>query len=288
MRSKRIYVASSWRNQLQPGVVAALRTAGHEVYDFRNPAPDDHGFSWRQLEHGDVKAWDTRAFRHALAHPVARRGFSLDFEAMKWADEFCLVLPCGRSAHLEAGWAIGQGKRTSVFIETLDEPELMYLTGGARTRICADFAEVLAFHDEAVAATPTAVVGEIEWCPAYRQEIVAKVQTLQENIARAYAERDEMRADLDVLRDWVQGIAGAATCAFCSPAVEPEKVAAMRNHVLACPKHPARELRVALLEDIADKVNDAKGGREIGADWDVVMAPVWAALKKLHEEVTRG
>ena len=33
----RIYVASSWRNKYQPEVVAALRKAGHEVYDFRNP-----------------------------------------------------------------------------------------------------------------------------------------------------------------------------------------------------------------------------------------------------------
>lgn len=33
----RIYVASSWRNKYQPEVVAALRKAGHKVYDFRNP-----------------------------------------------------------------------------------------------------------------------------------------------------------------------------------------------------------------------------------------------------------
>ena len=33
----RIYVASSWRNKYQPEVVAALRKAGHGVYDFRNP-----------------------------------------------------------------------------------------------------------------------------------------------------------------------------------------------------------------------------------------------------------
>ena len=31
------YVASSWRNSHQQSVVHVLRTAGHEVYDFRNP-----------------------------------------------------------------------------------------------------------------------------------------------------------------------------------------------------------------------------------------------------------
>ena len=34
----RIYVASSWRNKYFPEVVDALRAAGHQVYDFRNPA----------------------------------------------------------------------------------------------------------------------------------------------------------------------------------------------------------------------------------------------------------
>ena len=31
------YVASSWKNTYYLGVVQALRDAGHEVYDFRNP-----------------------------------------------------------------------------------------------------------------------------------------------------------------------------------------------------------------------------------------------------------
>ena len=36
-----IYVASSWRNTYYPEVVQALRDAGHEVYDFRNPTTDN-------------------------------------------------------------------------------------------------------------------------------------------------------------------------------------------------------------------------------------------------------
>jgi len=32
----RVYVASSWRNEFQPGVVAVLKADGHEVYDFRD------------------------------------------------------------------------------------------------------------------------------------------------------------------------------------------------------------------------------------------------------------
>ena len=44
--NRRIYVASSWRNVYYEGIVKALREAGHEVYDFRNPPSGDPGFKW--------------------------------------------------------------------------------------------------------------------------------------------------------------------------------------------------------------------------------------------------
>lgn len=44
-----IYVASSWRCEWQPAVVAALREAGYEVYDFRNP-PGNTGFHWSSID----------------------------------------------------------------------------------------------------------------------------------------------------------------------------------------------------------------------------------------------
>jgi hypothetical protein len=46
----RIYVASSWRNTLQPSVVALLRQEGHSVYDFRHPAQGNDGFSWSRID----------------------------------------------------------------------------------------------------------------------------------------------------------------------------------------------------------------------------------------------
>ena len=45
----KIYVASSWRNQYYPEVVKALREAGHEVYDFRNPPRGGNGFRWTDV-----------------------------------------------------------------------------------------------------------------------------------------------------------------------------------------------------------------------------------------------
>ena len=45
---------------------------------------------------------------------------------MRWADTCVLVLPCGRSAHTEAGWMAGSGKHVIAYIPETVEPELMY------------------------------------------------------------------------------------------------------------------------------------------------------------------
>lgn len=128
----KIYVASSWRNPLQPDIVRALRDDGHEVYDFREPRPGKNGFAWSDVGFGKGHFYegdpDLSGFVQCLQHPVAVQGFGFDKEAMDWADTFVLVLPCGRSAHLEAGWAAGAGKRVIVLLsEEKFEPELMYL-----------------------------------------------------------------------------------------------------------------------------------------------------------------
>lgn len=123
VRPRKIYVASSWRNEQQVAVVTALEIAGHSVYDFKNPRPGNKGFSWSEID-PNWQNWTTEEYRSALDNPIAKAGFASDFNAMKWADTFVLVLPCGRSAHLELGWAAGQGKQTIVLLETM-EPELM-------------------------------------------------------------------------------------------------------------------------------------------------------------------
>lgn len=121
----KIYVASSWRNLSQPYIVMRLRSAGHEVYDFRNPRDGEHSFHWSEID-PQWQSWELDAFRSALQHPAARSGFASNFAAMEWADTCVLVLPCGRSAHLEAGWFIGQGKPVFILMTINQEPELMY------------------------------------------------------------------------------------------------------------------------------------------------------------------
>jgi nucleoside 2-deoxyribosyltransferase len=134
----KIYVASSWRNQKQPTVVDSLRSAGHEVYDFRNPSPGDHGFHWSEID-PNWKEWSRDAFRRGLTHELAVAGFAADFNAMQWADVGILVMPCGRSAHLELGYFVGAGKPTIVLLDD-GEPELMYRMA---TALCIDLQEAV-------------------------------------------------------------------------------------------------------------------------------------------------
>lgn len=121
----RIYVASSWRNDHQPEVVRRLVEAGHDVYDFRNPRPGNTGFAWSDID-PDWQKWSTEQFREALLHPIAVDGFTLDMQALQTCDACVLVLPCGRSAHLECGWAAGAIRHTIVYSPVRQEPELMY------------------------------------------------------------------------------------------------------------------------------------------------------------------
>lgn len=124
-RSSYVYVASSWRNEaLQQNVVRALRAAGLDCYDFREPEPGVSGFSWSEID-PEWQTWTAEQYREALLHPIAEEGYRRDMDAMERADTFVLVLPCGRSAHLELGWAAGAGKRTVILTNDGEEPELM-------------------------------------------------------------------------------------------------------------------------------------------------------------------
>lgn len=138
MLKSTIYVASSWRNDYQQFVVQTLRKAGHEVYDFKHPRPGNNGFSW-----GDIaekwQGWNPSEFRQALCDPIAEAGFASDWDAMVAADTCVLVLPCGRSAHIEAGYFVGAGKRLIILLAQ-GEPELMYKMAG---HLCLTVKEVV-------------------------------------------------------------------------------------------------------------------------------------------------
>ena len=133
----KIYVASSWRNEHQPEIVTTLRKAGHDVYDFR----DAQSFHWSQID-SNSEYWTKRKFKRGLDHPLAVKGFDIDFSAMEWADICVLVLPCNKSAHLEAGWFVGKGKPAIILLDG-GELELMY----KMCNICTSTKEMIELLD---------------------------------------------------------------------------------------------------------------------------------------------
>lgn len=120
-----IYVASSWRNQYYPEVVKRLKDEGHDVFDFWNPPHGGGGFHWTDVDENALN-WTSNEYEKGLHHPLAERQFEADLVDLQSSSVCVLVLPCGRSAHTEAGWMAGMGKRVIVYIPEMQEPELMY------------------------------------------------------------------------------------------------------------------------------------------------------------------
>ena len=126
---RKIYVASSWQNPLQPSLVTELRRRGHEVYDFRHPQGRNDRNVWEEINVKQEAMYGENLI-DALEHPLAQERFEEHHEAMCEADTCVLLLPAGNSAHIEAGYMKGLGKKVYVLGSVFDEvkPELMYLT----------------------------------------------------------------------------------------------------------------------------------------------------------------
>ena len=116
----KLYIASSWENARYPLVVNRLRQCGHDVFDFKN----SQGATGRRVEEEFVGS-DQNQF---LAHQDVKVVFKRDFRAMEAAGACILVLPSGRSSHLEAGWFVGKGKPCFILLDPviITPLELMY------------------------------------------------------------------------------------------------------------------------------------------------------------------
>ena len=122
----RIYLASSWRNLKYPVILQALRNQGHDVYDFKNPVEGEHGFLWKELD-PDYTQWDAKAYIKILDNPAPKLAYGYNVNALENAQATVLILPCGKSAHLQLGYAVGKKQFTAILLEEgRVEPELMY------------------------------------------------------------------------------------------------------------------------------------------------------------------
>lgn len=111
-----IYLIGSLRNPRIPYVADEMRGAGLEVFDDWHAAGPDADDAWQRYEQQRG-----RSYTEALDGAHARNVFDFDRFHLSQSYAAVLVAPAGKSAHLELGWMLGQGKRGYVLLD--GEPE---------------------------------------------------------------------------------------------------------------------------------------------------------------------
>ena len=109
---KSIYLIGSLRNKQIPITADVLRTLGYDVFDdwfSAGPEADDH---WRAYEQARGKT-----YVEALASPAAQHVFAFDKHHLDRCAIGVLVMPAGKSGHMELGYMAGQGKPTYVLMD---------------------------------------------------------------------------------------------------------------------------------------------------------------------------
>ena len=128
----KIYLASSWKNQYYESVLKTIQEMNKfYVYDFRK---QNTAFNWNEID-DNWESWTTQQFLDALKHPLSKRAYTDDFSHLRDCDICIMITPCGRSSHLEGGYAVGHGSKLIVCLTEDQRPELTYKMASIVTSI---------------------------------------------------------------------------------------------------------------------------------------------------------
>jgi hypothetical protein len=116
-----IYLIGSLRNPQVPIIAEQLRAAGHEVFDDWFAAGPEADDKWRDYEQARG-----RSYSEALSGYAAGHVFDFDRLHLERTDVVVLMLPAGKSGHLELGWALGRGKRGYILLDNSERWDIMY------------------------------------------------------------------------------------------------------------------------------------------------------------------
>lgn len=110
----KVYISSSWKNRQRVRALAEqLRGAGHEVYDFTDPAS-------RGVPEIPPEAFteqfdpDKHVYRRYIQRSEWREAVMGNKRALDDCDVCVLLLPCGNDAHADWAYAVGRGRVTAV------------------------------------------------------------------------------------------------------------------------------------------------------------------------------
>lgn len=111
-----IYLIGSLKNEKIPHIANEIRKLGFEVFDdWFSPGPEADDF-WRKYE--KVRG---STYKEALNNYAGKHVYEFDKHHIDRSNIGILCMPGGKSAHLELGYMIGQGKKCFVLFDK--EPE---------------------------------------------------------------------------------------------------------------------------------------------------------------------
>jgi hypothetical protein len=117
----KIYLIGSLRNPEVPKIGERLRSSGFEVFDDWFSAGPEADDKWREYEQARG-----HSYMEGLRGLAADHVFSFDKRHLDQSDAGILVLPAGRSGHLELGYLIGRGRLGYILLEDCERWDVMY------------------------------------------------------------------------------------------------------------------------------------------------------------------
>jgi hypothetical protein len=115
-KSKSIYLIGALKNREIVHIGNRLRRGGFDVFDdWQTPGPEADSFL---LEYYKVRGF---SYKDALNSYGARHVFEFDKYHIDRCDIGVMIMPCGKSGHLELGYMLGQGKPGYILFD--EEPE---------------------------------------------------------------------------------------------------------------------------------------------------------------------
>lgn len=118
----KIYLIGSLRNPEIPKIAQEIRKLGFFVFDDWFAAGPEADDKWRDYE--KVRG---HTYRQALKGYAADHVYKFDLKHLNECDIAILYLPAGKSAHLELGYIIGQGKIGYIVHDNPERWDVMYL-----------------------------------------------------------------------------------------------------------------------------------------------------------------
>lgn len=120
---KTVYLIGSLRNPELPRLANRLRAKGFDVFDDWVAAGPEADEKWREYEIAKG-----HSYGEALKGYAANHVCDYDRSHLDRCDAAVLVLPAGKSGHLELGYFLGKGKPGFILLDAdYDRWDTMYL-----------------------------------------------------------------------------------------------------------------------------------------------------------------